>query len=100
MATKGPKLKSLPFDPHGERLDLGRRWEKWLERFKRELRYNGVNAEEDPETAQMALLIYVGHEVEDIHDSLPEPTKPTSIAAKNWTIYEQSLAKLNLYFVP
>ena len=59
-----------------------------------------MNAEEDPETAQMALLIYVGHEVEDIHDSLPEPTKPTSIAAKNWTIYEQSLAKLNLYFVP
>ena len=22
-ATKGPKLKVLPFDPHGDRLDLG-----------------------------------------------------------------------------
>ncbi|CAB3977109.1 Hypothetical predicted protein [Paramuricea clavata] len=37
-ATKGPKLKVLPFDPHGDRLDLGKRWEKWFERFERDLK--------------------------------------------------------------
>ncbi len=56
MATKGPKLKILPFGPHGELLSLGKRWERWLERFERDLKYNGDA--ENSETAQMALLIY------------------------------------------
>ena len=37
MARKGPKLKILPFDTHGDRLDLGKRWERWMERFERDL---------------------------------------------------------------
>ena len=73
MATKGPKLKILPFDPHGDRLnhDLGKRWERWLERFEGDLIYNGYdpNEAENSEIAQMALLIYAGTPVEDIHDS-------------------------------
>jgi hypothetical protein len=30
-ATKGPKLKVVPFNPHGDWLDLGKQWEKCWE---------------------------------------------------------------------
>ena len=65
MATssKGPKLKVLPFDPHDDRLDLGKRWEKWFKRFERDLKYNGCDPSKTPEIAKMALLIYAGTEV-------------------------------------
>ena len=59
-AGKGPKLKISPFDVFGERLDLGKRWEKWVERFTRELKYNGTDPLEKPDMAQMALLTYAG----------------------------------------
>ena len=76
--SRGPKLKIGLFDPYGDRLDLGKRWEKWIECFERDLRYNGVNPDlsTSSDTAQMALLIYAGPEVEDTHDSLPDPAKP------------------------
>ena len=51
MATKGPKLKVLPFDPHGDRLGLGKRWEKWFERLERDLKYNDCDPSEQPEVA-------------------------------------------------
>ena len=100
--SKGPKLKITPFDPHGERLDLGKRWEKWRDRFSRELKYNGVVTAANPDMAQMALLIYAGHDVEDIHDSLPvpEPVKPEGMTEEQFTVFEKSMRKLNLYFVP
>ena len=100
MATKGPKLKVLPFDPHGDRLDLGKRWEKWVERFERDLKYNGCDPSEQPEVARMALLIYAGTEVEDLHDTLPVPVKPEGITTAQWTVYEKSKLKLKLYFSP
>ena len=100
MAARGPKLKITPFDPHGKRLDLGKRWEKWLERFERELTYNGVNTATGADMAQMALLIYAGHEVEDIHDSLPEPVKPEGTTDDQWTSYKKSVSRLNKYFIP
>ena len=75
MATRGPKLKTTPFEVHGSRLDIGKRWSKWLQRFERELIYSGVSPTEKPDMAQMALLIYCGTETEDIHDSLPENPK-------------------------
>ena len=61
-ATKGPKLKVLPFDPHGDWLDLGKRWGKWFERFERDLKYNGCDPSKTPQIAKMALLIYAGTE--------------------------------------
>ena len=100
MATKGPKLKVLPFDQHGDRLDLGKRWEKWVERFERDLKYNGCDPSEQPEVARMALLIYSGTEVEDLHDTLPVPVKPEGITTAQWTVYEKSKLKLKLYFSP
>ena len=99
-AGKGPKLKISPFDVFGERLDLGKRWEKWIERFTRELKYNGTDPLEKPDMAQMALLIYAGADVEDIHDSLAEPVKPEGITDLAWTSYAKALHKLNAYFVP
>jgi hypothetical protein len=101
MATKGLKLKILPFDPHGDRLNLGKRWERWLERFERDLEYNGCDPDEaeNSETAQMALLIYAGIQVEDIHDSLPSPTRPSSVSSEQWAEYRQSKEKLNQYFL-
>ena len=99
-AAKGPKLKIGPFDALGERMDIGKRWEKWIERFTRDLRYNGIDPNEKPEVGQMALLIYAGTEVEDIHDSLPEPVKPEGVEDADWTVYDRSLQKLNSYFVP
>ena len=84
MATKGPKLKILPIDPHGDRLNFGKRWERWLERFERDLKYNGCDPDkaEDSEIAQMALLIYAGIPVEDIHDSLPSSTRPSGVTSE------------------
>ena len=99
-ATKGPKLKVLPFDPHGDRLDLGKRWEKWFERFERDLKYNGCDPSKTPEIAKMALLIYAGTEVEDLHDTLPEPSRPEGTEEENWTAYEQSKTKLKIHFSP
>ncbi|CAB4025876.1 Hypothetical predicted protein [Paramuricea clavata] len=96
-ATKGPKLKVLPFDPHG---NLGKRWEKWFERFERDLKYNGCDPSKTTEIAKMALLIYAGTEVEDLHDTLPEPGKPEGTEEENWTAYEQSKTKLKLHFSP
>lgn len=101
MATqKGPKLKTGPFEVHGSRLDLGKRWQKWLTRFERELKYSGVKLTTDSEIAQMALLIYVGTEAEEIHDSLPEPVKPETVADAQWTEYSKSVSKLSSYFLP
>ena len=100
MATKGPKLKISPFDVHGSRLDLGKRWQKWLTRFERELKYSGIKLNTDSELAQMALLIYVGTEAEDIHDSLPNPVKPEGVEETEWTDYRKTVSKLSSYFLP
>ena len=100
--SRGPKLKIGLFDPYGDRLDLGKRWEKWIERFERDLKYNRVNPDlpTSSDTAQMALLIYAGPEVEDIHDSLPDPVKPETVSADNWTEYRKTKEKLNIHFLP
>ena len=50
--------------------------------------------------AQMALLIYAEPQVEDIHDSLPLPTKPASVQTTDWTGHRKSKTKLNQYFLP
>ena len=66
MSTKGPKVKIQAFDVHGDRLDSGKRFEKWIERFTREMKYNGCPPDtvENADMAQMALLIYAGNDVE------------------------------------
>ena len=99
---RGTKLKIGLFDPHGDRFDLGKRWEKWLERLELDLKYNGVDSSlpVNSEKAQMALLIYAGPEVEDIHDSLPMPVKPEGLNKEDWTDYRKSKEKLNVYFLP
>jgi len=99
---KRPKLRVSPFDLVGNRLDLGRRWEKWLERFERDLKYNGVDPgdKDNAETAQMALLIYAGSDIEDLHDTLPTPTRPTGITNTKWTIYAKSKFTFTFYFTP
>ena len=93
-ATKGSKLKVLPFDPHGDRLDLRKRWEKWFKRFERDLKYNGC----DPSNTKIALLIYAGMEVEDLYDTLSEPGRPEGIEKTDWTVYEKYKTKLQLHF--
>ena len=89
-----------PFEPHGDGLDLGRRGEKWTERLQRELTYNGIDRHANADMAQMALLIYAGTEVEEIHDTLPEPVKPEGVDDPHWKTYDKSMQKLNLYFLP
>jgi len=81
MATRGPKLKISPFDVTEDRLDCGRTWNRWLERFEREVEYAGVDIGEKPNLAKAALLIHAGVAVEDIHDSLPDVPKPEDISA-------------------
>ena len=82
---KGPKLKINAFDIEGDRINIGMRWEKWVSRFERELLYNGCCKKTKGPIAQMALLIYAGHEVEDIHDSLPQQVKPEGTPAMSGT---------------
>ena len=102
MAAKGPKLKVQPFDLHGEKLTLGKRWEGWLERFERDLHYNGVDLSDrdNSQICQMALLIYAGTAVEDLHDSLADVGQPAEIEVADWTDYHKSKAKLNVRFLP
>ena len=102
MATKGPELKVQPFDIHGDRLTLGKRWERWMERFERDLTYNGCDPSEKDKakTCQMALLIYAGMDVEDLHDTLPDVPKPADIDDADWTVYLKSKYKLNARFLP
>ena len=102
MGSKGPKLKIQPFDLQGERLTLGKRWERWLERFERDLSYNGIDPEHNDNSSvcQMALLIYSGESVEDLHDTLAEVRKPDGVTDTNWTEYKQSKGKLNDRFLP
>ena len=92
MASKGPTLKILPFDTHGDTLDLGKRWERWMERSERDLKYNGCDPDEagNSQTAQMALLIYLGH------DSLPLPTKPANVTSTQWTDYRSYTSSFSI----
>ena len=99
MATRGPKLQISPFDVTEDRLDCGRLWSRWVERFERELIYNGVEVSTKPDLARAALLIHAGIAVEDIHDSLPDMVKPENIETASW-IYAGSKAKLAAYFSP
>ena len=100
--SHGPKLRIGLFDPYGDRLDLGKRWEKWIKHFERDLKYNGVNPDlsTSSDTAQMALLMYTGLEVEDIGDSLLDPVKPETISANEWIEYQKTKEKLNIHFLP
>ena len=102
MSSKGPKLKIQPFDVHGQPLDSGKRFEEWIDRFERERKYNGCppETETNAEIAQMALLIYAGTDVEDLHDTLPDPIKPEGMTDREWTVYVKSKAKLVNYFSP
>ena len=92
--SKGPKLKIQPFDVHGDRLDLGKRFEKWIERFERDMEYNGCCPDSAANTkkAQMALLIYAGNKIEDLHDTLHDPMKPEGINNDEWTGYAKCKA--------
>ena len=100
MANRGPKLKIEQFNVNADRLVLGRSFEKCLERFERELRYNDCDPAAKPEIAQMALLIYAGADVEEIHETLPDPTKPETLPAAQWTSYLKSKTKLKQHFSP
>ena len=102
MATKGPKLKVSPFEMAGDRLSLGRKWKKWLDRFERDLLYNGIDAANKDNSAMchMALLMHVGGDVEDLHDVLADVQKPAAVAAGDCTAYAKSKAKLNGRFLP
>ena len=95
-------MKVQPFDPYGDRLDLGKKWEKWMERFERDLKYNGIDASlaANSDMARMALLMYSGTHTEDIHDTIPETVKPEGVQDADWTDYAKSKAKLNAYFSP
>ena len=101
MAEKGPKLKILPFDVTTSRLEAGRAWKRWIDRFERDLAYNGVDAAAKPQIAKAALLIYGGQELEDLHDTLPEATKPENMSDQVWgSTYVKSKTKLTNYFTP
>ena len=100
MAEKGPKLKILPFDVTASRLDCGRLWNRWVERFERDLIYQGVDKGAKPELAKAALLIHAGVEIEDIHDTLPDVPKPENLTDAQYTSYEKSKRKLTLHFTP
>jgi len=101
MTSKGPKLKILPFDTTSSRLDAGRLWSRWIERFERDLVYQGVDIKQKPDLAQAALLIHAGIDVEDIHDTLPDVPKPEAIPSDaDYTVYEKSKLKLTQYFTP
>lgn len=102
MTTKGPKLKTEPFDTSGDRLTVGRSWQRWFERFECDLVYNGVDpaVTDNSRICLMALLIYAGPAVEDLHDSLAETRKPVEVEAADWTDYKKAKAKLNARFLP
>ena len=102
MATRGPKLKILPFEPYGDRLNLGKRWEKWSARFERDIKYNGIDLAEagNSDIVKMVLLMCAGNDLEDLHDTIPDVIKPENVTDDNWMNYARSKAKLSGYFSP
>ena len=66
------------------------------------MEYNGCSPDSaaNAKKAQMALPIYAGNEVEDLHDTLPDAMKPEGINNDEWTSYAKSKAKLLNYFLP
>ena len=100
MTTRGPKLKIAPFDTTASRLDCGRLWNRWVERFERDLIYQGVDIGGKPDLARAALLIHAGIDVEDIHDTLPDVPKPEALTDIQYTTYQKSKLKLTQYFTP
>ena len=93
-------MKIERFDIQGDRLDLVRQFEKWIERFERELLYNGVDITDKAELAKMALLIYAGPDVEDIYATLSDPPKPENITEAAWTVYVRAKGRLMNHFMP
>ena len=74
----------------------GTKWEKWLNRFQRQISYFKI---EDPADQKNALLIYGGEKLEDVEDTETDPPDPTPpIPAFN--PYTRLVAKLNSYFLP
>ena len=48
----------------------------------------------------MALLMYAGNDLEDLHDTIPDVIKPENVTDDNWMNYARSKAKLSGYFSP
>ena len=46
--------------------------------------------------AKMALLMYAGNDVEDLHDIIPDLIKPKNIAEDDWTEYAKAKAKVDI----
>ena len=46
VSTKGQQLKIQLFDVHGDRLDMRKRFEKCIERFERNMVYNGCSPDD------------------------------------------------------
>ena len=78
MSTTGTKLKIQSFDVHGDRLDMGTRFERRIERSEKDMEYNGYSPDDvaNAKKAQIAPLIYAGNDVENLHDILPDSIKP------------------------
>ena len=79
---------------------MGQQFDKWIDRFERELKYNGVDLNAKADLAQMAFLIYAGPDVEEIHETLVDPPKPEGMDDNRWTSYAKSKARLTNFFTP
>ena len=97
LLTKIDDLSSVkPFDPHGDPLSVGRRWQRWMKSFSLYTDSKGliIQADKDDNKVQRrALLLHsAGEDIQEIFETLPDTG-----GIKDYGKAEKAL---NDYFIP
>ncbi|XP_061499294.1 uncharacterized protein LOC133391233 isoform X1 [Anopheles gambiae] len=100
-----PGLAAQPFSYEGYSENIGVEWKKWLRSFEIMLRACRID---DDDWKKDLLLHFVGSNVQQIFDSLPElpntdscgPLANVERYTPNRTAYQEAIARLDNFFLP
>ena len=89
MAEGGRNLTIKPFTVDEDHIATGEKWDEWLDKLEREMRFFQIR---DAVDMTDAMLIYGGLEIRRLEKSLQDP--------KEGDVYVKLRIKLNNYFSP
>ena len=87
------QLHITPFAIDRDTTNTANRWDKWKKDIERQFRFFGIR---DPELKKDALIIYGGHNIADLEDSLPDIESADPPADE----YTKFIRKLDKHFLP
>ncbi|XP_068670900.1 uncharacterized protein [Montipora foliosa] len=82
-----------PFAIDRDPTNTANRWDKWKKDIERQFRFFGIH---DPEVKKDGLIIYGGHDIADLEDSLPDVENKDPPADE----YTKFIRKLDKHFLP